>query len=211
MPGIVGSSWKGWVLVLAVSSAIFIGCAVSPPDLMDDVDAVQAVIARNMLRSGDWVTARLDGIVYLEKPPLIYWMIASAYNVFGVYDWVARLPVALSSIALTLLVAAMGTWAFGGRVGIYAGVIVATCVGLFLFTRVQIPDVMLTLTVTLSLWAMLRALDEQERRPNLWANVLAVSLGIGLLLKSLIAVVFPVGAGVAYLVCSRRLLDRDVW
>jgi 4-amino-4-deoxy-L-arabinose transferase-like glycosyltransferase len=44
---------------------------------MDDVDAVQAQIARNMLTSGDWVTARLDGVVYLEKAPLVYWAIAS--------------------------------------------------------------------------------------------------------------------------------------
>ena len=43
---------------------------------MDDVDAVQAQIARNMLESGDWVTARLNGVAYLEKSPLIYWMMA---------------------------------------------------------------------------------------------------------------------------------------
>ena len=55
---------------------IFLGCIVSPPSLMDDVDAVQAQIARNMLQSGDWVTARLDGVAYLEKSPLKYWMIA---------------------------------------------------------------------------------------------------------------------------------------
>ena len=53
--------------------AIYLGCIVSPPSLMDDVDAVQAQIARNMLTSGDWVTARLDGVAYLEKAPLIYW------------------------------------------------------------------------------------------------------------------------------------------
>ncbi len=64
---------------------------------MDDVDAVQAQIARNMLTSGDWVTARLDGVVYLEKSPLIYWLIAISYKIFGVSDWAARIPVALSS------------------------------------------------------------------------------------------------------------------
>ena len=47
---------------------------------MDDVDAVQAQIARNMLASGDWVTARLDGVAYLEKAPLIYWVIAGSYK-----------------------------------------------------------------------------------------------------------------------------------
>ena len=51
---------------------------------MDDVDAVQAQIARNMLTSKDWVTARLDGVAYLEKSPLIYWMMAVSYKIFGV-------------------------------------------------------------------------------------------------------------------------------
>jgi len=88
---------------------------------MDDVDAVQAQIARNMLASGDWVTARLDGLVYLEKAPLIYWMEAVSYKVFGVHDWAARIPVALSAIALCLLTAAFGAWAFGKRAGLYAG------------------------------------------------------------------------------------------
>ena len=50
---------------------------------MDDVDAVQAQIARNMLTSGDWVTARLDGVPYLEKAPLIYWLMAVSYTLSG--------------------------------------------------------------------------------------------------------------------------------
>ena len=70
------------LVVLAVVSAIYLGCIVSPPSLMDDVDAVQAQIARNMLHSGDWVTARLDGIPYLEKAPLIYWLIAIFLRAF---------------------------------------------------------------------------------------------------------------------------------
>src|ERR1700720_3963334 len=77
------------LIVVLFAAVIFLGCIISPPSLMDDVDAVQAQIARNMLQSGDWVTARLDGVVYLEKAPLLYWMIAGAYKVFGAYDWVA--------------------------------------------------------------------------------------------------------------------------
>ena len=72
---------------------------------MDDVDAVQAQIARNMLTSGDWVTARLDGVAYLEKAPLIFWLMAVCYKVLGAHDWAARLPVALSAIALGWLTA----------------------------------------------------------------------------------------------------------
>jgi Dolichyl-phosphate-mannose-protein mannosyltransferase len=178
---------------------------------MDDVDAVQAQIAHNMITSGDWVTARLDHIAYLEKPPLIYWMIAAGYKVLGVHDWVARLPVALSSIALALLVFAFGTWAFGRKAGRDAGIVIATCVGLFLFTRIQIPDVMLTFTTALAMWSFLRMLDESEPRPQLWSGVLAASIGIGLLLKSLIAVVFPVGAALLYLLFTHSLWNRRTW
>jgi 4-amino-4-deoxy-L-arabinose transferase-like glycosyltransferase len=205
------SRWTSWLIVLLISAAIYLGCSVSPPSLMDDVDAVQAQIARNMLTSGDWVTARLDHIIYLEKPPLIYWTIAASYKVLGAHDWVARLPVALSSIALALLTLAFGTWAFGRRAGLYSGMVVATCVGLFLFTRIQIPDVMQTLTIALAMWSFLRIIDEKEARPGLWSNVFAASLGVGLLLKSLIAVVFPAGAALLYLFFTKSLFDRRVW
>src|ERR1700747_1716909 len=72
------------LIAVLVAAVVFLGCAISPPSLMDDVDAVQAQIARNMLDSGDWVTAHLDGIAYLEKSPLKYWMIAIACEIFGV-------------------------------------------------------------------------------------------------------------------------------
>ncbi len=194
-----------------IAAAIYLGCMVSPPSLMDDVDAVQAQIARNMLTSGDWVTARLDGVAYLEKAPLIYWLIAICYQIFGVHDWVARIPVALSSIGLAWLTAAMGVWAFGRRAGFYAGLCIATCIGLFLFTRIQIPDVMQTASVALALWAFLRAMDERERNPRAWAAVMAASMGLGLLMKSLIGIVFPVAAAAIFLLLTKRFFLRETW
>jgi len=178
---------------------------------MDDVDAIQAQIARNMLTSGDWVTARLDGVLYLEKAPLTYWLIAVFFKVFGVHDWVARIPFALSVMALAWLTAAFGTWAFGRRAGLYAGLCTGTCVGFFLFTRILIPDVMLTFTITLALWAFLRALDEEEAHARLWAFLLAASLGVGLLLKSLVALAFPIAAGMIYLFLTKQFFLRRTW
>src|SRR5437764_11065522 len=101
-----------------LSAIIYLGCIVSPPSLMDDVDAVQAQIARNMLTSGDWVTARLDGVKYLEKSPLNYWLMAICFRVFGVHDWAARIPSALSAVLLCWLVAAFAAWAFSSRAGL---------------------------------------------------------------------------------------------
>ena len=131
---------------------------------------------------------------------LIYWMIAISYKVFGVYDWAARIPIALSAIALCFTTAAFGAWAFGRRAGFYAGLCMSTCIGLFLFTRILIPDVVLTLVIALALWAFLRVIEEDEPHPRIWAAVFAASLGAGLLLKSLIAIVFPIGAIVSLFV-----------
>src|SRR5579871_3337420 len=154
-------SWsKLALLVCLIAAATYFVCISSPPSLMDDVDAVQAQIPRNMIISGDWVTPRLNGVIYLEKSPLMYWLIAISYLIFGVHDWAARIPIALSAIALAWLTAMFARWAFGKKAGFYAGLTIATCVGLFLFTRILIPDVMLTLVIALSMWAFLRVYDE---------------------------------------------------
>ena len=200
-----------YLIVLLAAAAVYCGTMISPPSLMDDVDAVQAQIARNMLRSGDWVTARLDGIPYLEKAPLIYWLIGGCFKLFGTYDWVARIPVALSAVLLCWITAAFGGWAFGRRAGTLAGVVIATCAGLFLFTRILIPDVMLTAVIALAMWAFLRALDEQEAHPRRWAMALAASLGLGMLLKSTVGVLFPVAAALIYLGVTGQLFSRAVW
>jgi 4-amino-4-deoxy-L-arabinose transferase-like glycosyltransferase len=208
---ITSKSWRVYIAVVLIAGAIYLACIVSPPSLMDDVDGIQAQIARNMLRSGDWVTARLDGVAYLEKAPLIYWIIAIFYKIFGVHDWAARIPIALSVMGLAWLTAAMGIWAFGRRAGFYAGLCVATCIGLFLFTRILIPDVMLTFTIALAMWAFLRALDEEEKHSRLWAFLLAASLGAGLLLKSLIAIVFPIAGAVIYLFLTKQFFLPRTW
>jgi 4-amino-4-deoxy-L-arabinose transferase-like glycosyltransferase len=205
------SRGKIFLLVVFFAAVVYLGCIVSPPSLMDDVDAVQAQIARNMLNSGDWVTARLDGVPYLEKPPLLYWMIAISYKIFGVHDWSARIPVALSAIALCWTTSAFGLWAFGKRAGFYAGLCMSTCIGLFLFTRILLPDALLTFSIALALWALLRTLDDEEPHPRAWAAVMAASFAVGLLLKSLIGVVFPIGAAVLYLLITRQLFAARTW
>ena len=178
---------------------------------MDDVDAVQAQIARNMLQSGDWVTARLDGIAYLEKPPLIYWMMGASYRIFGVHDWAARIPLALSIILLCWVTYRFGRWAFGEEAGFYSGLALSTCIGLFLFTRILIPDAILTLSITTAIWAWLRLLEPDDESKTRWIWILGISLGVGLLLKGLIAIVFPVLAAVAYMIVTRQALSWTAW
>lgn len=178
---------------------------------MDDVDAVQASIARNMLASGDWVTARLNGVAYLEKAPLVYWMMAASYRFFGIHDWAARLPLSLAVILLCWVTYRFGRWAFGDIAGLYAGIALATSIGLFLFTRILIPDAMLTLAIAGAIGAELRLLDPDEESTRSWAAVLGLCLGIGILLKGLIALVFPLGAAFVYLVATKQLTSPGAW
>jgi 4-amino-4-deoxy-L-arabinose transferase-like glycosyltransferase len=178
---------------------------------MDDVDAVQAQIARNMIDSGDWVTARLDGVAYMEKSPLKYWLIAGSFKLFGVHDWAARVPVSLAAVILCWLVFRMGAWAFSIRAGLYAGLAMATSVGLFLFTRFQIPEAALAVTIALAMWSFLRAMDPVETKPAAWAAAMAAAIGTGLLLKGLIAAVFPVAAALLYLAFTRQLFAHETW
>jgi 4-amino-4-deoxy-L-arabinose transferase-like glycosyltransferase len=198
-------------LVIFVAAAIYLPTIISPPSLMDDSDAVEAQIARTMLTTHDWVTARLDGVIYLEKTPMSWWLTDISYKIFGFKDWAARIPVALTAIGLAWLTGAFARWAFGWPSGFCAGLVMATCVGLWLFTRILIPDVMLTFVITLALWSFLRALEEEESHPKAWALLFFACLGFGLLLKSLIGVVFPVGAALLFLLFTRQLFSRSTW
>ena len=186
----------GWILE-GMLIAVFLGCIISPPSLMDDVDAVQAQIARNMLDSGDWVTARLDGIPYLEKSPLKYWLIAVCFKIFGVHDWVARLPVSLSAILLCWLTYRIGKWAFSELAGLYAGLILATCIGLFLFTRIQIPDVTITATIAgaISMLAQFGMFFGGGHRDN--------NGGLGLFGSLALMILAPIAAMIVQMAISR--------
>jgi 4-amino-4-deoxy-L-arabinose transferase-like glycosyltransferase len=208
------SSRRHYEIVLVIVAAIvFFGCIISPPALMDDVDAVHGQMARNMVQSGDWVIAHLDGVPYMEKAPLPYWLIAICYLLMGVHDWVARIPTALAAVLLCFVTARYGAWAFGRRAGFYAGLASATSIGLFLFTRILIPDVMLTLTITVCFMAFQRAMNEdgEELHSRRWPALIGIALGVGVLLKGLLALVVPIGGVLVYLVITRQLFSRDTW
>jgi hypothetical protein len=184
-------AWKGEFLVLLFALLVFLPSLIAPPHLMDDEDAARAQISRNMLQSGDWITPRLNNIRYFEKPPLMYWMVAASMAVFGDNETAARIPTCLCAIFLCWLVARMARESLGEEAGLYAGLTLATCAGLWLFTRILIPDVALTLAVTVAL----RGFFRQSRIA--WPAVASA-----ILLKGLIALVFTLGPIIVYLLIT---------
>ena len=179
-------------------AAVYFGALFSPA-LLDDADSTHAEAAREMFVSGDYVTLHVNGVRYLEKAPLPYWLVATSYHLFGVDEFATRLPMALSVMLLGILAVVWGRRAFGERAGIYAGLFVYTAAGVFLFTRILIPDVLLSLLIAASLYFFLSALE--DRRAWRWYAGY-VCLALGVLTKGLIALAFPGGAAFLYLVVT---------
>ena len=199
------------LVVLLFAGLTFLTGVLSPPYLMDDVDAVQAQIARNMLDSGDFVTPHLNGIAYMEKAPLKYWLIALFFKIFGVHDWAARLVIGLAAVLTCWITARFAAWAMGDRAGLYSGLILSTCIGLFLFTRVMIPDPLLMVFIVSAIYGFMRALDGPLQSGRWWARLFWAGMAFGVLTKGLIAAIFPVAAAGLYLLFTRQLLKRETW
>ena len=182
--------------LVAIFTAVYFGSLFTPP-LLDDADSTHAEAAREMFVSGDYVTLHVNGVRYLEKAPLPYWLVAVSYHIFGVNEFATRLPMALSVFLLGVLAVVWGRHAFGERAGIYAGLCVYTAAGVFLFTRVLIPDVLLSLLIASSLYFFLTGLEYPTASWRWYAGYACMALGV--LVKGLIALAFPGGAAVFYL------------
>src|SRR6266571_4402154 len=174
------------------------------PALLDDVDTIHAEAAREMVQRHDWVTLYTDGIRYLEKAPLMYWATAVSYELFGVSEWSTRLPLMLGVLALLLVTYVLGKRAYGERAGFYAAVVLATSLGPYIFTRFQIPDIIVGLWLTLS--ALFFLLSLEQEKPSRWVCWgFAATCALNVLTKSLIGLVFPLGAIVLYLLLTGNL------
>jgi 4-amino-4-deoxy-L-arabinose transferase-like glycosyltransferase len=150
------------IILCALWAAIFFASLFAPP-LLDDADATHANAARHILTSGDWVTLYVNGIRYLEKAPLPYWLVAASFKLFGFNAFAAHLPQAVAVLLLALLGYRWAAKAFNPRTGLYTGIMVLTSAGVFLFTRIFIPEVWLSLFLATALYTFLHSLSIPER------------------------------------------------
>jgi 4-amino-4-deoxy-L-arabinose transferase-like glycosyltransferase len=198
------SDWRLSVLALIALWAVIYMSGLSQPALLDDADTVHAEAAREMLQRHDWVTLYVNGVRYLEKAPLMYWGVATSYTLFGVSEWSTRFPLTLGVLAMILSTYGLGRWALGSEGGFDSGLVLATALGPFLFTRFLIPDVAVGLWLTLTFWLFLVSLEQPK--PTRWTCWgLAAMCALNVLTKGLIGLVFPVGAIGLYLLLTGNL------
>jgi 4-amino-4-deoxy-L-arabinose transferase-like glycosyltransferase len=191
------------IIIFLLWVAIYLA-GIFTPALLDDVDTIHAEAAREMVQRHDWVTLYTDGIRYLEKAPLMYWGVALSYKVFGANEWSTRLPLMLGVLGLLLTVYTLGKRAYSERAGFYSAVVLATSLGPYLFTRFQIPDVIVGLWLALS--ALFFLLSLEQEKPSRWVCWgFAATCALNVLTKSLIGLVFPLGSIFLYLLLTRNL------
>lgn len=200
--------WMLWILI-ALWLVLYGSFALVRPPLLDDADSVHAEVAREMVARHDWTTLYANGIRYLEKAPLLYWSMAASFRCFGAQTWAARLPLAVYTLVLLLAVFALGRRCFGDvAAGFYSALVLATCFGLFIFTRILIPDAMVCLWLTLAMLCFWRSLAQ----PTRWnAAGFAAACALGVLTKGLIGLVFPLLIVFVYLAMTRNLSHLKRW
>jgi len=189
------STFTTWLIFLALFAMVYFASLFTPP-LMDDVDASHAQTAQHIIDSGNWITTQTNGIRYIEKPPLPFWLVTISFKLFGENAFATHLPNALAILGLTWLAWLWARRAWDARAGLYAGLAVLTSIGPFLFTRFIIPESILSLLLLIALYALLTSLEDNQpaRVYFAWA-----ALALALLIKGLIAPVFFFGGAIPYL------------
>jgi 4-amino-4-deoxy-L-arabinose transferase-like glycosyltransferase len=202
------------LILIALWFVFYASFALVTPSLLDDADSVHAEVAREMLLRNDWVTLYANGIRYLEKAPLLYWSMAASFKIFGIHTAAARLPLAFTVLALALVIEAFARRAFhSARAGLYAALILLSSFGIFIFTRITIPDAVVCLWLTLALycyWLTERDPSQQSPPSRLLCWGFAACCALNVLTKGLIGIVFPILIVLVHLALTRRNLHSVV-
>lgn len=176
-----------------------------PPD-----EGRYAEMAREMFATGDWITTRLNGIKYFEKPPLQTWMNALTFTVFGVGEWQARLWTGLCGILGVLLTGYAGLRVYGQRVGLYAALVLGSSFYWIACSQINSLDMGLSGMMTVALCALLiaqrdNATPSEQRH---WMLVCWAGMALAVLSKGLIGLILPGGVLIFYTLASR---DWAIW
>jgi 4-amino-4-deoxy-L-arabinose transferase-like glycosyltransferase len=185
-----GSSRRSWLILLALPGLLLYPCLSFR--LLEPDEGRYAEIPREMLARGEWVVPTLQGLPYLDKPPLLYWLVMLSYSVFGVHDWAARLVPALAVHLTVLVVYGVGRRSLGERPAFWGALLLALAPGFTSVGRLLVLDGLLTCCVTVSILAAFEAIRGDRLKWGWWLTA-ALACGLGVLTKGPVAVVLLAG------------------
>ncbi|MFB3924691.1 MAG: phospholipid carrier-dependent glycosyltransferase [Syntrophales bacterium] len=173
---------------------------------MEPDEARYSDIPSLMNRTGDYVTPRLNHVIYLEKPPLAYWVTALFFKLFGENEFSSRLFTALSAWGCIFLVYFMGMAFQDRKTGLYAAAILSTFLFHFVIGRINILDMPLTFLVGVAIWSGYKYFAGRCRK-RLWLYLLYTACALAFLTKGLIGPVFPFAILMIWLAIEKRWRD----
>src|SRR5437867_2031966 len=179
------------IAVLAAASYVFFFHGLNSIGLIGPDEPRYAAIARDMLLTGDYITPRLNGAPWFEKPVLMYWLAAIGYKIFGINEAGARFPSALGATICVFFVYWCGRRLWDRATGFLAALILATSIGWFAFARAASMDMPLTACLTMALACFLVAFNDPTPQQRIWFYAFYAALGLGMLAKGPIAALLP--------------------
>jgi 4-amino-4-deoxy-L-arabinose transferase-like glycosyltransferase len=178
-------NWKSAWLLLIIPGVLLYPCLSFY--LFEPDEGRYAQIPREMLERGEWTVPHLQGEPYLDKPPLLYWLVMVVFRVFGVHDWTARLVPALAVHGCIVMTYVFGRRLLGERSAL-CGALTLTLAPAFVgLGRLHLLDGVLACFVTLSIFSAWEAIRRSQFRWSWW-SVSAVACALGILTKGPVAV-----------------------
>ena len=165
-----------------------------------------AEVAREMFTTGDYISPRLCGCLWFEKPALFYWLAAGSYRIFGVGEFAARLPSALAAIVIALFLGRV-LWKSGwARLGVAVPLVLMSS-GLFIgYGRAATPDMLLAAAMTIAMISgHFIAISREETNRLKWMTLCAAAAAFSVLAKGLVGVVLVVAILGLYFAITGKL------
>jgi 4-amino-4-deoxy-L-arabinose transferase-like glycosyltransferase len=211
MSGRLGSAGAAVGLAVALALALLSpGLSGGPFD--DPGEGQHAEIAREIVATGDWLTLRLNGVPYFDKPPLLYWLAASSFTLFGPAEGTARLGPLLGAVLAAAATALLGARLLGAREGFLAAGALLSSALFVAFGRYVRPETLFVAAVQWGFTGLLLALSEAEpRRAGRWALVGCAALGVASLAKDPLGLLGPLAAVGLALALTGRLRPLARW
>ncbi len=165
-------------------------------------------VPREMLVSRDFVTPRLNGVLYFEKPPLYYWSVAASMALLGPTELAVRLPGKLAAVSMVLLAVAFARRRWGARTGLLAGLVLATSLLLVALARIALIDPMLSAALSAATFAFAAFAEGdaagEARRTRRALYGFHAACAAAVLLKGLVGIVLPGGAIILWTLATGR-------
>jgi 4-amino-4-deoxy-L-arabinose transferase-like glycosyltransferase len=197
-----------WVMFFALTIFVyFFGLSIP---LLGPDEPRYAQVAREMFDRGDWITPTLGGFNWFEKPALLYWFEISAYHIFGVTEFAARVGSAICGLGTIACLWLIGRFALNDkRAANWLAMLAASTIGIIVFSRGASFDIVVTFPITASLTGFI-IYELNENKPRLALFSFYFFIGVALLAKGLIGILFPIAIVGLFYVFLRRFPGRDL-